>query len=167
MDILKIAGGLFLAAAAGPALAHVSASPREAVAGAYQVIRFGVGHGCPGAAAPVALRLEMPPGLGAARPQPKPGWTLDIETAGDTVQAVVWRGRLPADQFDEFVVLMRLPEQPGTMFIPAIQTCDQGESRWTQTAPPETAPRPTHPAPSLRLLAPQSPTPAPAAHQHD
>ena len=164
MDFLKIAGGLVLAAVAGPALAHVSASPREAVAGAYQVVRFGVGHGCPGAAATVALRLEMPAGLGAARPQPKPGWALEIETAGDTVQAVVWRGRLPADQFDEFVVLMRLPEQPGTIFIPAIQTCDQGESRWTQTAPPETTPRPTHPAPSLRLL-PAQPAAA-AAHQH-
>ena len=52
--------GLVLAALAGPALAHISVEPAQAPAGASQVIRFRVGHGCDGKPT-TGLRVELPP----------------------------------------------------------------------------------------------------------
>jgi uncharacterized protein YcnI len=135
---------------ATPALAHVSVDPGEAKAGAYQVLRFRVGHGC-GNAATTTLRIETPQGLASARPQPKPGWTLTIETDGERVAALVWRGGLPADQFDEFAVLAKLPAAAGVLYFPVVQTCGSEESQWTEIPDPgETGL--SHPAPLLRVL---------------
>lgn len=135
---------------ATPALAHVSVDPGEARAGAYQVLRFRVGHGC-GDAATTTLRIETPQGLASARPQPKPGWTLTIESDGERVAALVWRGGLPADQFDEFAVLAKLPAAAGVLYFPVVQTCGSEESQWTEIPDPgETGL--SHPAPMLRVL---------------
>ena len=145
-------------AAATPALAHVSVDPGEARAGAYQVLRFRVGHGCGGGATTTALRIETPQGLASARPQPKPGWTLTIEREGERVSALVWRGALPTDQFDEFAVLAKLPAEPGVLYFPTVQTCGAEESRWTGIPDPgETGLG--HPAPALRVLPSET-------HQH-
>jgi uncharacterized protein YcnI len=134
---------------AAPALAHVSAEPRQAPAGAYQVIAFRLGHGC-GKAATTALRIELPAALASARPQPKPGWTLKIERDGDQPIAIVWTGNLPGDQFDEFALLTKLPDQAGPLYFPAIQTCGADEAQWNQIPDPGDAPGALdHPAPSL------------------
>lgn len=162
MVVLRsLAIGLGLAAAAGGALAHVTVQPATAQAGAYQVLRFGVGHGCGDKAATTALRIEIPPGVSVARPQPKPGWTLEIVRAGAAVSAIVWRGVLPPDQFDEFVLLTKLPDTAGPLPFPAIQQCGADETRWTETPPPG-APRSLRPAPTLTLL-PAAPE---AGHDH-
>ncbi len=147
-------------AAATPTHAHVSVDPGDAKAGAYQVLRFRVGHGC-GDAATTALRIETPLGLAGARPQPKPGWTLTIEKEGERVSALVWRGALPADQFDEFAVIAKLPAEPGVLYFPAVQTCGGEESQWTGIPDPGET-RLSHPAPALRVL-PAKPA---ATHQH-
>jgi uncharacterized protein YcnI len=152
-----------LLSAAGPALAHVAAEPRQAPAGAYQVIAFRVGHGC-GKAATTALRIELPAGLASARPQPKPGWTLKIERDGDRPTAMVWTGELPGDQFDEFSILAKLPDQSGPLYFPAIQTCGADEAQWNQVPDPgEAAGSLDHPAPSL-LVTPAAGAPEPHHH---
>jgi uncharacterized protein YcnI len=138
-------------AAAAPASAHVTVQPATATAGAYQVLRFGVGHGCGDKAATTALRVEVPPGVSVARPQPKPGWKLEIVRTGEVVSAIVWRGELPLDQFDEFVMLAKLPADIGPLAFPAIQTCGGAENRWTDTQSPG-APRPKYPAPSVAIV---------------
>jgi len=145
---LLVTGALIVAA---PASAHVSVQPASAVAGAYQVLRFGVGHGCGDKAATTALRLEIPAGVSVARPQPKPGWTLEIVRSGEAVSAIVWRGSLPPDQFDEFVVLTKLPAAGGPLAFPAIQACGAGENRWVETQSPG-GPRPKFPAPTVTLV---------------
>jgi uncharacterized protein YcnI len=155
-----IAAAAALGAAA--AQAHVSLQPTTATAGAHQVLRFVVGHGCDGQAT-TALRIEMPPGVASARPQPKPGWRLTIEHPPgqpEAVSAVTWRGRLPADQFDEFLVFAKLPAAAGEAAFPAIQTCGSTVVRWA--APP--GPGEPHPAPHLTLVAPAGPDPH--AHHH-
>ncbi|WP_068877282.1 YcnI family protein [Phenylobacterium sp. CCH9-H3] len=152
---LTLVAGLALGTAAS---AHVSLQPATAGAGAYQVLRFGVGHGCDGQAT-TALRIEIPAGTSVARPQPKPGWTLSVERAGEAVTAIVWRGELPADQFDEFLILAKLPSGEGPLAFPAIQACGEAQTGWVEVAPAG-APRPKHPAPLLTL------TPAPAAAGH-
>jgi uncharacterized protein YcnI len=160
---LALVAGLSVA---GTAAAHVTLTPPSAVAGGYQVLRFGVGHGC-GDRPTMGLRIEIPAGVTVARPQPKPGWTLSVQRAADgkAVAAVVWTGELPAEQFDEFLILVRLPDRAAPVAFPAVQSCGDEAVRWDETAQPG-APRPKRPAPTLTL------TPSTAApedrhdHQH-
>jgi uncharacterized protein YcnI len=143
---------LALMAAPLPAFAHVVAAPGEAKAGSYSAIAFRVGHACAAGDTTLKVRVEVPDGVASARPQPKTGWTIAIEKDGERATAVTWTGRLPDDQFDDFALLMKLPAQAGTLVFPTIQTCEKGESQWTEIPDPE---RPgeklTRPAPTVRL----------------
>jgi uncharacterized protein YcnI len=144
---------LALLAAPVPAFAHVVAAPGEAKAGSYSAIAFRVGHACGAGDTTLKLRVEIPDGVASARPQPKTGWTVDIEKSGDRATAVTWSGRLPDDQFDDFPLLMKLPAQPSTLVFPVIQSCEKGESQWIEIPDPQ---RPdeklTRPAPTVRLM---------------
>jgi len=159
--------GLALLLAPAPLAAHVVAQPREAVVGSYQVVRFQVGHGCK-AAATTAVRIEIPPQVLSAHPQPKAGWTLTIERAPDhpsPVTAITWSGLLPTDQFEEFAVQFKLPTTPGTLYFPAVQSCGPIEAQWTGVPDSDDPPGALEaPAPALRLLpAPGSPD---SGHHH-
>jgi uncharacterized protein YcnI len=146
-----------------PASAHVVLAPAQATAGAYYAGAFRVSHGCSGSPT-VALTVAIPAGVSVAKPQPKPGWTLRIERAplpapvkgeggrsvAERVTSITWRGRLPDDEFDEFGVMMKLPDTPSTLYFPAVQTCESGENRWVEIPAPG-RPRPAYPAPALRL----------------
>lgn len=151
MVVLRSLAFLTILSVAAPALAHVTVQPAAATPGAYQVLRFGVGHGCGDKAATTALRIEIPAGVSVARPQPKPGWKLEIVRAGEIVSAVVWRGALLPDQFDEFVILTKLPTDGGPLAFPAIQACGAEENRWIETQSPG-GPRPKFPAPTVTLI---------------
>ncbi|MBP7701172.1 MAG: YcnI family protein [Phenylobacterium sp.] len=142
------------------ALAHVVADPGRAEAGAYQPVVFRVGHGC-GEAATTALRIEIPAEMASARPQPKPGWRLEIERREGRVAAVTWHGELPADQFDAFAVLFKLPDQPATLYFPTVQSCGAAQSQWTEIPAP--GERARHPAPAL-VVTPKAAAAEP--HQH-
>ena len=135
-----------------PAAAHVVAAPGEAKAGSYSAIAFRVGHACAAGDTTLKLRVEIPDAVASARPQPKPGWTVDIEKSGEKATAITWTGRLPDDQFDDFAVLMKLPAAATTLTFPATQTCEKGESQWIEIPDPQ---RPdeklTRPAPTVRL----------------
>jgi uncharacterized protein YcnI len=162
---LVLAGAVLTA---GGASAHVAADPGTAVAGGYQAVRFRVGHGCTDKAITTALRIEVPDAVISAKAQPKPGWTLTIDRAFDAtgrVTAVTWRGVLASDQFDEFALFLHLPEQGGTLYFPAVQTCSTGEARWDELPAADGARR-QHPAPSLRLTPAETPEKAPDAGHH-
>ena len=141
-----------------PAAAHVVAVPGEAKAGSFSAIAFRVGHACAAGDATLSLRVEIPDTVASARPQPKPGWTLTIDKSDEAdpakrhATAITWNGRLPDDQFDDFPVLMKLPAQTGALTFPVVQTCEKGESQWTEIPDPQ---RPdeklTRPAPVVRL----------------
>ena len=162
MGVLKslLAGAALIAALPSTAAGHVAADPGRASAGAYQAVVFRVGHGC-GEAATTALRIEIPAEMASARPQPKPGWTLEIERQDGKVTAVTWRGELPDDQFDEFAMLFKLPDQPATLYFPTVQSCGADESQWTEI--PSAGERASHPAPAL-VVTPKAAAAEP--HQH-
>lgn len=136
--------------AATPTRAHVTLDTSQAAALAYVRIAARVPHGCEGAAT-VALRLQVPDGVTAVTPMPKPGWTLttataDPETPGTagghdaapTVREVAWRAQpgqaLPDAFFDEFVLRVRMPDAAGqTIWFPFVQECEGGKvSRWIE-----------------------------------
>lgn len=151
---LVLAGGLALA---GAAAAHVAIQPR-AVAGGYQVLRFVVGHGCDGQAT-TRVAVSIPPALDVARPQPKPGWKLKMEripSKPEKVTQVSWTGRLPADQFDEFLIQVKLPAQGGAYAFPTVQSCGRTNVPWTGADP-------AHPPPKVDIL---PSTPPEGGHDH-
>lgn len=165
----KIALTLLALAAPLPALAHVVTAPDTARAGSYAAVAFRVGHACSAGDVTLKVRIEIPAGVVSARPQPKPGWTYQIEREPGAdpraaPAAVIFSGSLPDEAFDEFALLMKLPATGDTLVFPVIQTCEKGESQWTEVASPD-APgeKLSRPAAILRLtpVAPQ-----PATHQH-
>jgi uncharacterized protein YcnI len=158
---------LAAAAVVAPAAAHVTVDPREAPAHSYYRAFFRVGHGCKGSPT-VKVRIRLPEGTVSVKPQPKPGWQVEATRVKlaqpfddghggkitETVGEVVWSGgRLLDEQFDEFGVMMRLPDRPGaTLYFPVVQECEQGVHRWIEIPEPGKSARDLRePAPALRL----------------
>jgi uncharacterized protein YcnI len=156
---------LLLGCAALPAAAHVTLDLAEAPAGSYVRLAIRVPHGCSGAAT-TGIRLLVPENLTSVRPAPKPGWTRAIlpgepapgrggdGAAAAAVREIAWQGgRLPDDQFDEFVLMVRTPDRPGeSLWFPFVQDCEgDAVTRWTERAEPG-QPAPRFPAHGLRLV---------------
>lgn len=161
------------------AQAHVVFAEPEAAPNSYYAGFLRVSHGC-GDSPTRSVRVEIPEGINIARPQPKPGWRLRIEHAPlaipirteggheitERVTAITWIGALPADQFEQFGIMMRLPDQQGQIHFPVIQTCASGEQRWEQIPPQGAAWHSvSHPPPVLTLASPQAPE-EDHAHHH-
>ncbi len=150
----------------GLAPAHVTLERSEAPAGSYHKAVLQVPHGCKGSPT-TAVRVRLPEGIVSAKPQPKPGWTLKItrtalahpvdvghgHQARERVSEIAWTGGpLPDDEFDEFRIVIALPDRPGTtLYLPVVQECQDGVTRWIEV------PDATHPASALK-------EPAPALH---
>jgi uncharacterized protein YcnI len=149
---------------ATPAAAHVTIDPPEAPAGAFQRIALRVPHGCAGQPT-TAIEVALPEGIAVARPMPKTGWEISIETrplarplpsahglVREAPAAIAWRGGSLADaHYDEFVLMIRTPDAPGTTLnFPVVQRCAVGEHRWVEV-PDAANPRPRSPIATLRL----------------
>jgi periplasmic copper chaperone A len=156
-----------LVAGTHAASAHVTVQPMEAVAGGYFQLTFTVPHGCDGKAT-IALRVKVPEGVTAVKPQMKPGWTAEIKTRklatpqqsehGKTIDEVVdevsWRGGpLPDNLFDTFGLVMKLPNTPNSiLYFPVVQECDGAVERWIEIPEPGKSRDDLHePAPLVRL----------------
>jgi periplasmic copper chaperone A len=133
--------------AARAADAHVTANPDEGVAGRYAQTSFRVSHGCSGTPT-IAVRVKIPESVIQVRPQVKPGWDVEIKKRTlpqpidvghgvrivETVDEVVWRGGpLPDAYYDEFGLVMKLPDVAGqTLWFPVVQECQKGVHRWIE-----------------------------------
>jgi uncharacterized protein YcnI/copper(I)-binding protein len=143
-----LAAALTLATSATPALSHVSLETAEAPAGPYKAV-LSLPHGCDGEATHT-VRIDLPEGFIGAKPMPKPGWTLDLETGSyaesyslhgedvsEGVTAVTWSGGELADaHFDEFTVKGTLAGvHPGDrLAFKTTQICANGEIVWDEVA---------------------------------
>jgi periplasmic copper chaperone A len=169
-----ITRGLVAVAAlmAWPACAHITLKTGEAAIGAPYTAVFAVPHGCAGSAT-IKIRVQIPEGVIAAEPQPKPGWKVETKTEkyaasydyhgssiSEGVKEVAWSGgKLPAHEYSEFVVstyLTRGLKPDGMLYFPVVQECEQGVSRWIDI-PSEGGAAHAHdaksPAPSVKLIA--------------
>lgn len=149
------------------ACAHITLEQKQAAAGSYYKAVLQVPHGCKGAAT-TAIRVRVPEGVISAKPQPKPGWALKISRTklakpvegghgrmlSERVSEIAWSGgSLPDEEFDEFRIVMRLPDQPGTaMYLPVVQECGATVQRWIEVPEPgKPGAVPEFPAPVLQL----------------
>ena len=133
-----------LTVATGAASAHVTFAEPAAKAGSYYAGFLRVTHGC-GSSPTVSVHVAIPQGIEIARPQPKAGWTLTMDRAPltkpipsesgglikDRVIGVTWTGNLPADEFDQFGIMLKLPSDAGPLYFPTTQTCASGANAWT------------------------------------
>jgi len=152
-----------------PALAHITLETQEApVGGTYKAV-FRVPHGCDGSAT-VKIRVQIPEGVIAVKPMPKPGWTLEIvkgkyaaaydyygTPTSEGVKEVSWSGgKLPDEYYDEFVFRAFLTDglKPGSrLYFPVVQECEAGVERWIEIpAEGKDADDYETPAPGLKLL---------------
>lgn len=165
--LAALVGGASLAATA--ACAHVTLAVKEAPIGADYKAVFRVPHGCKGSAT-IKLSVQIPPGVIAVKPQPKPGWQIEItkgpydqpyqhggSNVSEGVKVVSWSGgHLPDDYYDEFVLsayLDRHLEPETRLYFPTVQTCEQGVERWIEIPTAGKTPNDYRsPAPSVKLL---------------
>lgn len=164
---MKAAIVVMACALAFPAAAHVTLEQRQAPADSYYKASLRVTHGCKGSPT-VRVRVRMPEGVTGVRAQPKSAWKLDITRVKlakplddghggqitETVGEVTWSGgTLPDEYFDEFALIMRLPDRPGTtLYFPVVQDCAQGVHRWIEIPEAGKSSRDyKEPAPALQL----------------
>ena len=141
--VAGMAAGMTFLVAAAAASAHVTVQPDEAVVGSFSRLVVRVPNERDDAST-TAIQVELPP-LAFVSFQDAPGWertvemtTLDepLEALGEEVTEVVgtvtWQGgAIEPGEFAEFGFSARLPDEPGTLEFPAIQTYDSGEVlRW-------------------------------------
>jgi uncharacterized protein YcnI len=143
----------------GTAHAHVSVSPKVVEPGGYATLTLKVPTERDDASTTrVEMVLPTDIELSSLSTRPVPGWTATISrrtgTNGEQVPSgVVWTGgQIKPGEFQAFdVSLGRLPADPGTLVLKAVQTYSSGEVvRWIET-PADGAPEPKHPAPTLTL----------------
>jgi len=155
------------AAFASTAIAHITADPALAQPGSYFRTALRVPHGCNDQPTN-AIRVSFPDGIVSATPQAKPGWQVGIErrkldkpvdaghgkTADSEITAISWsRGSLPSDQFDEFGLVVKMPDQPGRqMWLPVVQICAESTVNWDEIPAAGQSPHAlAHPAALIRI----------------
>jgi uncharacterized protein YcnI len=168
---IALCATLLLLLTSSGASAHIVLETPQAKLGASYKAVFKVPHGCDGSPT-VEVRIDIPEGVIAVKPMPKPGWTLALtkgsyarsyafyhgEQLGAGVHQVTWTGGpLPDEYFDEFVLSTFIAgeAEPGrVIYFPVNQRCEKGEQHWNEI--PATGQSPhalKFPAPQLTLVA--------------
>ncbi|WP_457444018.1 YcnI family copper-binding membrane protein [Roseateles sp. P5_E4] len=158
-----------LLAVAGTAQAHITLEQPEAPAGSSYRAVFKVGHGCEGGAATKEIVVTLPEGLRGAKPMPKAGWTLTTKqrplkvpydshgkAVTDELAEARWVANGEANYvqdawYDEFVLRVSLPAEPGELAFAVRQVCTQGEWNWAEL-PSAANPKPRAPSVRLKVL---------------
>lgn len=167
-----------LAAFSAASHAHVVLEQPQAEAGATYKAVLRVGHGC-GDSPVTELVVQIPPGVQGAKPMAKPGWQIAVTRAplatpyvshgravSDDVSQIRWSGgRLDPAQFDDFVLLAKLPAQPGPLYWKIAQICERGRSDWVEVPAAGQSLRDLKSPAALLDVRPAAPA-ASAVHQH-
>ncbi|MEW9519693.1 YcnI family copper-binding membrane protein [Streptomyces tubercidicus] len=170
------AAGAAVLIAAGPASAHVTVQPGTAEKGGVGTVAFQVpNEDDTSATTKVEVYLDPDTPLSLVSTRPVPGWKVRLEKRKpakpesghgrltEAVSKITWSGgTIAPQQFQRFdVVLGTLPTDTDTLVFKAVQTYADGEVvRWIEDS--SGARKPQHPAPVLRLTAPQDG----GGHQH-
>lgn len=171
MKIKKLSAFAALCAIASwqQAHAHVSFSSLTVSAEKTTVVSLQVPHGCDGQSTN-EVRISLPEGFVFAKPQPKPGWQLEI-IRGDYAHAyddhgtkvtsgpkeIRWKGGDLADAFyDTFNIQGKISGvEPGKrLAFPTVQVCGDKTASWTDVAEDGADPHSLKsPAPTLLVSA--------------
>ncbi len=164
------AAAVALALTVAPASAHVTITPDTTAAGSYAVLTVSVPHGCEGSST-TGIAIKMPDEIYAVTPTRNPFWNVEKVMAQldepitdahgnevtERVDQVAYTARtpLPDGQRDAFELSLQLPDAEGeTIAFPVVQTCEKGETGWTEEAADGQDPEELeHPAPLVTITA--------------
>lgn len=162
----RLAGGLAavsLTALLGSGVdAHVVLMPDTVQAGHPVRVIVVVAEGCAGSPT-TSLRIDIPLEIAFVKPAPKAGWTIELtreraarpgtNSVRERVSAITWRGgSVPDDHYEEFALLLMPPKATGDFYLPALQTCEKGQTSWKQIPTAQTAAEGIeYPAPVLKV----------------
>ena len=182
-DAIKIVAAGAVLAGAAPVFSHVALkTPTAAAASDYQAV-FVVGHGCNGSPT-TAVSVQIPSGFEAARPEPKAGWAVTTQPArfvrpdgsqgmqGSEIGAAIWtlvdrESALGSANANNFILQGKLPGQPGPLWFKVRQTCELGESDWSEIPASGTSTRELkNPAVLLQVGPTDSSPHHPPPHRH-
>lgn len=159
-----------LGALSAPASAHVFLQSGTGIPGGSYRAVLAVPHGC-GTSPTTRITVQIPEGMIAVKPMPKPGWTITVKKgayaqsydfmhgmkASEGVKEITWTGKLDNDFYDEFVFSSYLPgglNAAEPLYLPTEQTCETGAENWAQIPAAGQDPHSLKsPAPQLRLAA--------------
>jgi uncharacterized protein YcnI len=183
-SIGALVAAVLLTLVSSSASSHITLEKAEAAprTGYKAILR--VSHGCDGAPT-ISLEVTIPEGIIAAKPMPKPGWTIDIARGtyakayafyhGSSLSkgavSITWKGgSLPDDMYDEFVFSAYVSDafKPGSsVAFPVVQICPGGRYlRWVEVPKAgEDAHALKAPAPTVRIVGTDD-TPSTPSHQH-
>lgn len=156
------------AATASLASAHATLQTQEAPAESTYKGVMRIGQGC-GEEPTLKVRIQIPEGVIAVKPMPKPGWTLEIVKGAyaktydyygtplrEGVKELIWTGELSNDYYDEFVFRGRLTADlavGSTVYFPTVQECANGAERWIEIPAEGQNPDDLEgPAPGVKLI---------------
>ncbi|MBZ9677349.1 YcnI family protein [Mesorhizobium sp. ES1-1] len=169
MNKYLLSAGALLALGTSAAFSHITLETQEAAVGSTYKAVLRVPHGCDGKAT-TAVRVQIPEGVIAVKPMPKPGWTLQTkkgkyeksyelygQAVTDGVKEVDWSGgSLPDEFYDEFVFRGTLTaDLPADrkLYFPVVQECDGVVERWIEIpAAGQDEDALETPAPGIKLL---------------
>jgi uncharacterized protein YcnI len=163
-----LAAAALVVAGTATAFAHATLEVQEAKVGSTYKAVMRIGHGCEGEAT-LKVRVQIPEGVIAVKPMPKPGWTLETVKGkyaktydyygtpmSEGVTEIVWTGSLLDEHYDEFVFRGRLTEDlPAgeVLYFPTVQECATKAERWIEIpAAGKEADDYEAPAPGVKLL---------------
>lgn len=162
------AAGVLVLASGGAAAAHVTVTPTTTEVGAYTVLTVSVPHGCDGSAT-TKVAIQIPKEILAVTATRNPYWDVVKQkeklaqpvtdphgtqiTERDATVVYTAKTPLPDGDRDAFELSLKLPEEAGkTLAFPAIQTCQKGQTAWTEIAAAGQDPdKLEHPAPLVVL----------------
>ena len=140
--------GLLTVVAAAPASAHVTVTPSVAGAGSFTVLTVALSHGCDGSAT-TSLDVQIPEEILSVSAARSPFWEAEpqieqldepaTDAHGNEVTERVASVRFTATEpledgvRDSVELSFQIPDVEGeTLAFPTIQTCEKGETAWTQ-----------------------------------
>lgn len=149
MKIISILGVVAVLSAAS-AQAHVSMlAPDSVNQGQSFKAVIAVPHGCDGSAT-TAIKLHIPEGIIAVKPQPKAGWRISKSERAyaqaydyygtplkQGVSELTWQGRLGDDEYDELVFkayAAAIPAGTDKLYFKLEQQCENGRLLWTDVS---------------------------------
>lgn len=130
--VALIAGVGLLSASPASAHASVQLYGGKATAGGYGALWVRIPHGCDGSPTKRVM-VTVPASVTSAKPQMIGGWKAKVVTRTNGSRQIIWNATgtpLPDDQFADFGVSVKWPEQEGALELPTVQTCLKGKVAW-------------------------------------
>jgi uncharacterized protein YcnI len=116
-----------MVAASTVSVAHVTVSPKQSSAGAWETYEFRLPN--EKAVATTSLEVRFPAGLRVKSFEDKPGWSVEpLRDSSGNITGARWTGQLAPERFVELGFIAVNPKSPADLVFSATQSFADGTS---------------------------------------